>query len=464
MNCENLLSWKVVLELPEQSQNKIELNELFNLKTGNSFLKRIGGFADRTFSPEVLDPTNVFHNALNKVKLAHGFKGRRFPYTRSDGQQLNINIRRFGDRVVIVTIQLKKILASDETGIFEVQKISNHPDIYIIVKSICGLILSSDPKDFNPVHSPKVYPCTQTVILGENNWISDDKAVEILTRHKEPNENIVSKVISKNTNHQLDSSHILIDRQGVFYRVPERLVNSESVNKKYLGTCNILEYTIALSIILEKRDFDNLNPVEKCFIKKLVLEPELVILHSVTSLETWKLLIMEFKLDSLLSKIMNEPELEVKQEPWRTFFTNMSTESKRFWIIGLILAGLVWAFQQSIYFDKLTGFFSMPEIEIVKPVDQETVEVSGDRIIVTWNQVEGATKYVIQLKKLESGKWMLPPVDYRSVTTTYSAELRVSPKASYKFIIEAYDRQGDLIAKSDDSFFEVSAQKDSANK
>ncbi|MCZ6362899.1 fibronectin type III domain-containing protein [Vibrio parahaemolyticus] len=459
MNCENLLSWKIVLELPESLHTEVESSNLFNFKTGNSFLKGVGGFSDYTFSPEVLDPTNVFHNALNKVKLSLGFKGRRFPYTSSDDQQLNVNIRRFGSRVVIVTIQLKKPFVSDDSEIYELQKISNHPDIYTMAKSICGLILSGDCNAFNAIHSPKVYPCTQSVILGENNWISDRRAVEILTRHIEPNENIVSKVISKNVSHQLDASNILIDRQGIFYRVPERLVNSHSVNKKHLGTCNIFEYAVALSKVLEKKYFDNLDCVTKDYLKKLILEPELVILHSVTSLETWRLLVIEFKLDSLLSTVSFEPKLTIKREPWWTFFTNISTESKRFWIICLIISGLCWAFQQSIYFDKLTSFFSMPEIEVIKPGDQEVIEVSDNSILIKWEEVDGASKYVINLHVLDSGKWALPPVDHRLIATTAQAKLTVSPKSSYKFSIEAYDSHGDQIAKSDESFFGVTTKK-----
>ncbi|KNC68617.1 hypothetical protein [Pseudoalteromonas ardens] len=459
MNCENLLSWKIVLELPESLQPEVELSNLFNSKTGNSFLKGIGGFSDRTFSPEVLDPTNVFHNALNKVKLSLGFKGRRFPYTRSDDQQLNVNIRRFGARVVTVTIQLKKPLVSDETEIYELQKISNHPDVYTMAKSICGLILSGDFNDFNTVHSPKVYPCTQSLILGEDNWISDSRAVEILTRHIEPNKNIVSNVISKNANHQLDASNILVDRQGIFYRVPERLVNSYSVNKKYLGTCNIFEYAVALSKMLEKKHFENLDFVTKDFLRKLILEPELVILHSVTSLETWKLLVLEFKLDSLLSKVSLEPEPKTRRKNWWEFFTNISTESKRFWVISLIFAAVFWAFQQSIYFDKLTGVFSMPEIEVITPGDQESIEVSDNIVFIKWEEVDEASKYVLQLKVLDSGKWVLPPVGHRLVVTTAQAELTVLQKGSYKFSIEAYDSHDDQIANSGESFFDVAAKK-----
>lgn len=451
MNCENFLSWKIILELPESLHTEVESSNLFNLKTGNSFLKGVGGFSDDTFSPEVLDPTNVFHNALNKVKLSLGFKGRRFPYTGSDDQQLNVNIRRFGGRVVIVTIQLKKPFVSDDSEIYELQKISNHPDIYTMAKSICGLILSGDFYAFNAIHSPKVYPCTQSVILGENDWISDRRAVEILTRHIEPNENIVSKVISKNASHQLDASNILIDRQGIFYRVPERLVNSHSVNKKLLGTCNIFEYAVALSKILEKNYFDNLDYVTKDFLKKLILEPELVILHSVTSLETWRLLVIEFKLDSLLSTVSFEPN----REPWWTFLTKISTESKRFWIICLIISVLCWAFQQSIYFNKLTSVFSMPEIEVIEPDDQEVIEVSDNSILIKWENVDGASKYIIKLHILDSGKWVLPPVDHRLIATTAQTKLTVSPKSSYKFSIEAYDSHGDQIAKSEESFFDV---------
>ncbi|QWL81494.1 hypothetical protein HQ395_23500 [Aeromonas hydrophila] len=160
-----------------------------------------------------------------------------------------------------------------------------------------------------------------------------------------------------------------------------------------------------MSKILEKNYFDNLDYVTKDFLKKLILEPELVILHSVTSLETWRLLVIEFKLDSLLSTVSFEPKLKIKREPWWTFLTKISTESKRFWIICLIISVLCWAFQQSIYFNKLTSVFSMPEIEVIEPGDQEVIEVSDNSILIKWEKVDGASKYIIKLHVLDSGKW-----------------------------------------------------------
>ena len=164
-----------------------------------------------------------------------------------------------------------------------------------------------------------------------------------------------------------------------------------------------------------------------------------------------------------LSTLASDPELKVKREPCWVFFSKISTESKRFWAIGLIVAGLCWAFQQSIYFNKLTSVFSMPTIEVIKPTDQETIEVSGGSIFVKWDQVEGASKYIFQLQVLESGKWILPSIDHRLVTSINKVKIRVLPKNSYKFLIEAYDSHDDQIAKSDTLFFEVITKKDIIN-
>lgn len=56
-------------------------DQLFNVTTGKSFLRDIGGNAKNTFVPLVLSPTHVFYNALRPtvVQSRLSLHGKKFP-------------------------------------------------------------------------------------------------------------------------------------------------------------------------------------------------------------------------------------------------------------------------------------------------------------------------------------------------------------------------------------------------
>lgn len=455
MNFENYLSWKIVLSVSEDSLQAYTSNKLFNIKTGNSFIKGIGGFISRDYSPLILDPTNVFHNALNNLKIKHGFEGRRFPYSNKDEQELNINIRLFLPQVIVITVLLKKPLISNIEQISKLQELPSHRGIYGITKGVCSLLISGDPQKVNKINTPKIYPCTQTIIFDECNWIEDSKAVEIITRHPEPNENIVSNVISKNAKHQLDSSSILVDRQGIFCRVPQRVLGNGSSDKKFRGTCNALEYAIAISTLLSNNFYKNLSEQQRAYIEELIKQPEAIILKSTTSLETWKLLVSEFGLETLFSKANLPTNPPVEKKSAINYFKELSTQSKTFWLFTSLLLLSIWIFKNTIYYGKLVSFISSPDIVIETPIDQEEVELSTPVINLRWHPVDKAEVYIVELKVLESGKWLFPDKDYRNKTSETKIAVAVQPDKSYKFIITALDSNDDMIALSDESYFDT---------
>ncbi|MBB1311811.1 hypothetical protein H5162_20595 [Pseudoalteromonas sp. SR41-8] len=464
MSYKSIFSWKVTVKLPESTQTYKKSNKLFNVRTGHSFIKGIGGLSSYDFCPTVLDPTNVFHNALNKIKKNTGFKGRRFPYENAEGARLNANIRLFGEDLVVITFDLSTVVESNIDEIFDLQNISSHKHPYELVRHICGLVLSGNITGYEPISSPKVYPCVKTTIFGgDDQWISDSKAVEIITRHLEPTQSIVNKVIDKNHNHQLDKSHILLDRQGVFYRIPQSLVNSNSVDKKFLGTCNLFEYAIAISILLNESYIDNLGKEELVFLNELIFEPEILFLNSVTSLETWKLLKDEFRLTSLMTKALNglqeQPKEIGKLRSILSWIKSVSPESKTGVLIMLVVSGLYWGFSQSIYFPKFKKLFSTPDINIIKPVDTSKVTSTNGKVYIDWEEVDGAKDYVISLEVLDSGKWSIPSIDHRTIEQKTEYDVTVTINNSYQFKVKARDNVGDVIAESNYSSFRVTEAK-----
>ncbi|MCA3929056.1 hypothetical protein [Vibrio vulnificus] len=461
MDYQSILSWKIVLKLSEISPDYTKNHKLFNIRTGKSFIKGIGGIDvdECGFFPTVLEPTNIFHNALNRIKKDTGFKGRRFPYLNESGQKFNVSFRLYSNRTVIASIALLSDINSPKNGIPDLQKLSSHKEIYDIVCNALGLISSGDAKKFTVQTSPKIYPITQTIIGSESSWISDELAVEVVTRHPQPNENIVSDVVSKNSEHQLDNSNILMDRQGIFYRIPEHSFNSPSVKKKFLGTSNLFEYAVAISYLLRNGTYFRLNNVEKNFINEIITNPKLVFLESTTSLETWDLLVKEFRLDILLDSVSKKKAYNKEKEASRfiemfSYLKSISPESKTGVLILAVLGGVWGVFSQTPYYDRLIDpIVSLKSIEIIVPEDAKLASPIDGKILIQWEEIKSSNDYIVFLEKLNSGQWVSTNEYHRTISQDNHTSVAVKEQESYRFRVEARNINGDIVAKSDLSYF-----------
>lgn len=310
MSLELHLSWKVLITIPDNGPNYQTDHKLFNIRTGKSFLKRMGGIHGLDFEPKVLEPTNVFHNAIQNIKRKHGFTGRKFPYnlnpkSATPAKHVNYKIHLYGANIAIITVKLSPIITqSNNIDFSKVQDLKTYKDIYKVTLSIAGLILSGTHKNYNKSSTLKTYPC---ILISGNKHelkpITDTIAVETLTRHANVNIDIINSVIKKNQKHQLDKSNILLDRQGIFARNPyQQALNHSIPERKFISSCHMLELAIATSRLLATGYFTSLSSIERECITELIKKPENIFIYSVTAKNSWSLLVKEFSLLQLLEK------------------------------------------------------------------------------------------------------------------------------------------------------------------
>jgi len=129
------------------------------------------------------------------------------------------------------------------------------------------------------------------IVDGE---VSDTRLVEMLTRHTDPAKNLVGQVIGKNADLQIDSSSLLLDRQGVLSVVPSRLAEEQSVARRFDTASAMIEVIAAVVRLSELGLLSALGEEERHAIEVLVATPEVRFRHSTTSLMIWRLLAKEF--------------------------------------------------------------------------------------------------------------------------------------------------------------------------
>lgn len=439
------LSWKVPILIPENGTKYIDLNKLFNIKTNKSFLNRIGGIYNLNFFPYTLEPTNIFYHAIENVKKKNNFTGKKFPFiltnaTNGSSISINFKIHLFSQNLIIVSVKLNEINFSGHLN--ELEKnldIRNYAEILNLTRTICGLIISGNKKSFIYSEIPKLYPCV--IVNDNNNFISDDMAVELLTRHKNVNSHIIKKVLLKNENHQVDKNNIvLIDRQGVFARIKD----IDAIKRKVESAESMLELAIAISKILSDNIFNILPEDHKKAITDLINNPDIVFLHSITGQKTWELLLTEFKLVELFSRqipIIQEETIKFKllnKIKWLFKFLSNNVLASGVIIIFITLFTTNW-------------YQNYQKINIHHPIDRNTVKTSKHSCNFEWEAVDNAIDYKILLQKFDSKdkswKDLTDNAIYISKLTNKTIELSTSGRYQWKIL--ARDKNTKTIGESD---------------
>lgn len=302
------ITWKILVKA-DGDVDLFAKNKNFNIRTGKTFLRNIGGINSLNYFPYVLEPTNVFYNSLNKIRDQYNFQGKRLPFKQINSndwllnKNINVKIHRYSRRLAIITLSLERIRFSGKMDeLKSLLDIENHEGIYGLAKTVCSIVSSSGKRIVPISNKPKIYPCIAVESSDYARDISDKAAIELLTRHLNPRKEIIDKVIEKNINHQLDENSVLIDRQGIFARYACNDLNEYSIERKFNSALCLFELAMALSDILDTKDHHNLTDQEKNELFKLISKPNIVFVKSVTSYETWLLLIKEFKLEALFSE------------------------------------------------------------------------------------------------------------------------------------------------------------------
>ncbi|WP_299664783.1 hypothetical protein [uncultured Psychromonas sp.] len=343
MNYGLYQSWKVILPLGNDSPNYLTSNKLFNVKTGKSFMRKMGGGMENyPLKPEVLTPTSAFNDAILKLCIPLGIHGRKLPY-KFKSNNINVTIHYYFEQYIAVTATLMKPIEIGRHHIESCNKLEDYPAVHKLMCAICGLILSGDHKKFIPLTSVPSISCSSLAELSEElEPISNALAVAALTGHAGAVTNIVNSVICKNENHQVNDATTLVDKQGVFQRVPYHLLKSKEADAKFSSCCALFELFSIINITLSgKKLLDN-----KLFInsvKKLLDHPALVT-KSFTAQMTISTLANEFNINELLQPII-ESENQNIEKP-KSLINRFFTEfwgSKEFFstFLPLLVSGLV---------------------------------------------------------------------------------------------------------------------------
>lgn len=294
--------WKVFLE---KTQNTPDYNLsghlLFNVTKSKAILRDIGGNIDPLYIPFVLNPTIVFFQALKTC--------RRFPYIQkiSDGismQDVSINagIHLF-EKEICLTVCIDEITLDEKINLAAFQMLENHPEIKKLVNKVLSMVVTGSRSPAVISNAFKVYPCLSVASESEQSNITDKQLVSILTRHPEPNENIIESVLSKNRPHQVDKTYSLVDRQGVLSYTPYFATEEEhrGSRRRFKSCTAMIEYAAAIA-----RELDNYHksptPFPVSVIAQHIEEADTTIPNSTSAQILWLLMVKEFKLASRLNK------------------------------------------------------------------------------------------------------------------------------------------------------------------
>jgi hypothetical protein len=307
MSSEIRLIWKAVVVLPTNGPNYSTHSKFFNNRTGNAFLRRIGGNLRTPFQPTILEPTNIFKMALLPQISTLGFKGKQFPIEIQNKflsvyNRVNFIIHLYGTRVIILTIRLDPFhLEGTNLDFAALQDIRKYEQIFTLTKVILGLISTGDCRKYSASNDPKIYPCSAVRSSKGDKIITDSLAVEVITRHTGVNNDIVDAMLIKNRVHQVDQSSLLIDRQGIFARIPSNEKHDKAVDR-FERACNMIEMATAIFYLFYSENIAALSADEYNAVVSLVEEPARLLTGSTTTQNIWQLLLKEFKIAEHLSR------------------------------------------------------------------------------------------------------------------------------------------------------------------
>lgn len=300
------LEWKVVTELTPQTVAALHNNStrLFNLKGGKNFLRSIGGKIRTGYSPTVLEPTDVFHNSLAKLRADQNFLGKKFPYECSVEEvpnRINISLHLYG-RVLCATVRLAPLDVNAVANLAKLQKLETHSHISELVRQIIAILQSGNRHSAPLTALPKYYPAIHIVSSTNDPEDWKNQMVSLVTRHALPRDSVVTDMLNKNDPLQVDHSLILIDKQGIVAYVPADAHATISGSLKRFGNAtSMLELAAVLRHQLSKG-----MGLPACA-KGIITSADEAIPESVFSQHAWSLITKEFKLQIELEHAGSKP-------------------------------------------------------------------------------------------------------------------------------------------------------------
>lgn len=440
--------WKIPIIIPTHNIKQWNKSILFNKKENKSFLNKIGGIENLDLFPTTCDPTNIFYQSIRQVKEQNNFYGNKLPFTYSSGlsnstNTLNLKIHLYKPNLIILSIKLnisnfslKKI-----DDLHALKEIKNHTEIFNLLKTIYGLLISGDYRNFKEHNSlPTTYPHIK-INTASHRTITDKNTVEVVTGHRDTTAEIIKKVLKKNKDHQINKDLILIDKQGIFARIDSQAHASE---RKTESASNLFELALVLFISFSK----NLQLIndKNNVIKELIKDPQNIITKSITVLNTWNLLLIEFKLNKLIENYLTS------MSKFSRIINYLYLKKLVGWIlagIGTILVTWITLFLSDYYNKK-------DKIKLIEPVDQTLVVEINKTHAFTWEGVKGAAYYVISINKYNSKKDQWENIFPNNIKTskTNKIQIDINSTGKYQWHVVAKDTKKEAIYDSEKMEFQ----------
>lgn len=272
------------------------MGDIFNLGTGNGFVRSLGGRSSFDFSPKTLTCTTRFYDYLRRAATRLGFEGRKFPFALStQNVQVNLRFRLYQD-VLAVEIERSPIaMACDDDSAIDQTSLWAQGAIAELVQNILGLIANPASSFQALTQRPKVFTCNR-VIGDDSDRPSEESLVRLLTRHKTATDMVVTAVLKKNQGLQSDSSMLLVDRQGVVAAIPKSLIADQTTIRRYFAAAHMHELVACVERMVERKSLLAMPKNELDELSSWFLTPQKRFTFSTSSLHIWQCLVQEFGL------------------------------------------------------------------------------------------------------------------------------------------------------------------------
>lgn len=321
------LKWKVITELTPQGVAALQSSaRLFNLKGGKSFLRSIGGKIRTEYAPVVLEPTDVFHHALCKLRTKLDLNGKKFPYeieglVNGPRNRLNVTFHLYG-RVLCITFSISEFDVDANVDLNSLQKLENHSNVSEFARQIVSMTTLGDRHADTLASLPKYYPAIHIISQTGDSLDWQRQMVALLTRHAMPNDAVVTHVLEKNQSIQVDHSLMLVDKQGIVAYVPYHAHATVSGSLQRFGNASSM---LELAAILRRQLSKGMELPSD--VLAIITSAAEAIPESVSAQRTWSLITKEFLLQSELQRAGSKPIPDVKQRLLIVTVTNVESQA-----------------------------------------------------------------------------------------------------------------------------------------
>lgn len=300
------LLWKVVLPLEPDALNSPASKRYFNVSGGKTFVRSLGGDFRLSGEPYVLCPTDLFHRALSEHRIRLGFSGNRFPYhyrSSFSGKTgaVNVSLHSHVD-VLCATIRVAPFDVEGDIDWYGLRDLRKNDALWSLVKLVLSMS-STGVASQDIGQEPRVFPLIHICAIDGDLPNRDATLVSLVTGHQDVKPAITLKSFEKNEVHQIDSTVLLVDKQGAVSYTPHS-VSEDSLRanfNRFENAGSMLQ--LAAVARLRLRRGARLSS-ELC---SAILNPESAVTASVSGLNIWSVIVAEFHLHQLLLRSQNSP-------------------------------------------------------------------------------------------------------------------------------------------------------------